>query len=93
MVKHSILKGLENNEDYQYFYNEAGELLKTEMSSAAEGTNLKTITTYSIQKRDGYGNWTKQIAEVIEYKYDMSKNDYVQIALRHEMYSRVISYY
>lgn len=93
LVKQSILNGLENHEEYQYFYNETGELLKTEMYSAAEGTNLKTITTYSIQKRDGYGNWTKSIAEVTEYKYDMSKNDYVQSAFRHEMYNRVISYY
>lgn len=92
-VKQRILEGYENHETCQYFYNEAGELLKTETFSAAEGTNLKTITTYSIEKRDRYGNWTKQIAEVTEYEYSWNEKDYVQSAFRHEMYNRVISYY
>lgn len=93
LVKQSVLNGLENHETCQYYYNEVGELVKTETSSEAEGTKMKTVTTYSIKERDGYGNWTKQIAEVTEYEYDYNNNDYKIIAVRHEMYNRTIHYH
>lgn len=93
LVKQWELTGFEGAEKCQYYYNDAGELIKTETNSGYEGTMLKTITTYSIKERDKYGNWTKQIAEVTESEFDYEKNEYITQAVRHEMYTRIIYYY
>lgn len=93
LVKQSKMGGYEYGEEFQYFYNDAGELIKTETNSGYEGTMLKIITTYSIKERDKYGNWTKQIADVTESEFDYEKNEYITQAVRHEMYTRTIYYY
>ena len=97
LVKGCVFVGYENYEEYKYFYNEENELVKIENYTSGEGDDYKTITTFSIEDRDEYGNWTKQIAEVTEYIYDYEKDDYVLIdaarPVRHEMYNRTIRYW
>ena len=73
LVKQTQMLGYESGDDFQYFYNDAGELTKTETSSGCEGIMLKTITTYSIKERDEFGNWTKQIAEGTEFEFNYEK--------------------
>ena len=93
LVKQSEFLGYEYGDDCQYYYNDAGELTRTETNSGFEGTMLKTITTYLIKDRDEYGNWTKQIAEVTESEFNYETNEYVTSAVWQEMYTRTIHYY
>jgi hypothetical protein len=93
LMKQSIINGIENHEITEYFYNEQGELLRTESTYAAEGDQFKTITKYTIKDCDKNGNWTKRFLEVTEYEYSYDIEDYLPQAVRHEEENRIIRYY
>lgn len=85
LVKKDVTHGNGGKEECLYFYNDAGELSRTESINEGEGTKLKTISTYSIKDRDEHGNWTKQVAEITLYEYDYQTEEYKQTVVGHEM--------
>ena len=93
LVKKDVTHGYGSKEECLYFYNDAGELSRTESINEGEGAMLKTISTYSINDRDEHGNWTEQVAEITLYEYDYQTEEYKQTVVGHEMYNRTIRYY
>lgn len=93
LVSKCVLNGYENNEECQFFYNDLGELIKTEEIGWPGPDGWKIISVYSVKERDEHGNWTKRLADITQYEYDYNTNDFKYKADGHEMYYRTIRYY